>query len=115
MGQLDAAGRFPGRIMGPQTFAVPLGGKTDHGIGQGQDGLGTAVVFFQLDNAGLGKGPGKVQNILYLGPPEAVDGLGVVPHHHEIPVGLDQRPDHLILQQVGILVFIYHHITIVFG
>src|SRR4030043_1839678 len=70
-----------------------------------------AIILFQGENFSLRKVLLKIQNISYLCASPAVDGLVIVSDHTDILMGLDHLSDELILNQVGILKLINHHIT----
>ena len=93
---------------GLEALVKAVGVVADGVVGSGEDLRCGAVVLFQLDDVGAGKFLGKLQDVLHLRPPEAVDGLVVVAHHTDIglwPHQLAQQPE---LGHVGVLVLVHH-------
>ena len=56
----------------------------DHGVGGVQDVLGRAVVLLQTDGPGPGVLLFKAEDVLDVGPPEAIDTLVVVAYHADV-------------------------------
>ena len=83
-GFLDLVGRFHQGdalaldVVRPQPLVRPPPVVLDDMVGGVQDGLGGAVVLFQLDDGGVGKVALEVQDDLDVRAPEGVDALVVV-------------------------------------
>ena len=84
----------------------------DDDVGQVQDRLSAAVVFFQADDAGAGKELGKVDDVAEIGAAKGVYALRVVAHHHDVAVGVGQMVEDVGLDPVGVLVFIDHDVAV---
>ena len=76
------------------------------GVGRVQDILGGAVVLLQADGAATGVLALEAQNVLDVGPPEAVDGLVVVAHHADVLIAPRQELGQEVLEVVGVLVLV---------
>ena len=90
-------------------------------VGHFQYRSGRTVIFFQPDDTRAGEQPGKVQYVADIGPAKSVDGLGLVPHGHNVarqggsrfPVWLrpGQQTYYTGLHQVGILIFVHKDVA----
>ena len=83
----------------------------DKGIGGVHNGLGGAVVPFQAKHLGPREILLEIEDVLDLGTAEAIDGLGVVPHHANVPVTGSQFFEDDVLGHVGILVLIHQNVA----
>ena len=97
--------------LGPEGLALAAGVVGDDGVGGVQDVLGGAVVLLQPDEPGLGILLLKAQDVLNVGPPEAVDALVVVAHHAEVLPPPGEKGREQILQMVGVLVLVHQHVA----
>ena len=104
-------GRVPFGPAGEQALGVFVPGPGDDGVGQVQDGLGAAVILLQLDDPGAGEQVGKIHDVPEVGPPKGIDGLGVVPHGHDVLMGIGQELHQFGLEAVGVLVFVHHQVA----
>ena len=97
--------------LGPEGLALAAGVVGNDGVGGIQNVLGRAVVLLQPDEPGPGILLLKAQDVLNVGPPEAVDALVVVAHHAEVlpPPGQQRRQE--VLQVIGILVLVHQHVA----
>ena len=109
--RLDQHGLHARILLGEQVLGIALPGLHDDFVGQVENGLRAAVVFFELDDAGARKQRGKLQNIPHRGAPEAVDRLGVVAHGHDVVVRVGEQPHDVGLEPVGVLVFVHHDVA----
>ncbi len=92
--------------LGPQVLGVPFGRSRDHLVGGVQNGLGTAVVLLQGDDARPRELPGEVEDVPHGGGPERVDGLGVVPDRGEVLAPGAEHLQDLGLKAVGVLILV---------
>ena len=93
-------------MLGPEVFALPAPVVADHRIGRLQDVSGGAVVLLQPDHPGILILTFEGEDVLNGGPPEAVDGLVIVPHHADVlPAPCQQRRQE-VLEVVGVLVLV---------
>ncbi len=79
----------------------------DEGIGRIDDIARAAVVPLQAEDPGFLEILLEVEDIGDLGAAEGVDGLGIVPHHAEIPVRRRQFAEDDVLGQVRVLVLVH--------
>ena len=107
----DKAGPRAVGPAGEQALGVFVPGPGDDGVGQVQDGLGAAVILLQLDDPGAGEQVGKIHDVAEIGATEGIDGLGVVPHRHDVLMGVGQKLHQLGLEPVGVLVFVHHQVA----
>ena len=97
---------LPLPMLGPEVFALPAPVVADHRIGRLQDVSGGAVVLLQPDHPGIFILTFEGEDVLNGGPPEAVDGLVIVPHHADVlPAPCQQRRQE-VLEVVGVLVLV---------
>jgi len=83
----------------------------DQAVGCIDYGLGGSVILLQPVFFGLWKVVGEIQDILYPGPPEGINALGVIPHYGYVAVFLRQTFNDQVLCQVGVLIFIYQDVA----
>ena len=79
----------------------------DEGVGGVHDGAGAAVIALQPERTGTGEILTEVQDVLDLGAAEAIDGLGVVSHHADVPVPCSQLEEDEVLGHVCVLVLVH--------
>ncbi len=91
---------------GPEVLRVPLPGLGDQGVGRGEDGHRRAVVLLQGHDPRSRELPREVEDVPHRGRAEAVDALGVVPHHGHVVVPCSHPPEDLGLQPVRVLVLV---------
>ncbi len=118
VGQVPHGLEFRGRAgpaHGHQGLVVAFPGPGDEVIGQGHDGLPAAVVFFQLHDPGPGEDLGEVHDVSEAGPPEGVDGLGLVAHGGDPLVVPAQKVGQAGLDRVGVLVFVHQDVIVAAG
>ena len=77
-------------------------------VGRIHDVPGGAVVALQAEGLRLREVLLEVQDVLDLGAAEGVDGLGVVPHHAQVPVHRRELLENQVLRVVGVLVLVHH-------
>ena len=82
----------------------------DGSIGKFQDFRDAPVVLLDPVDPRFGVALGKAQDVFHIGPPPGVDGLGIIPHHHEALVLPHQEVHQLALHLVGVLEFVHHHV-----
>ena len=75
-------------------------------VGYLHDLVGGAEVLLQAEKPGAGVFCFKVQEVVDVAAPERVDGLPVITHAEKIVAGR-QQPCELLLQVVGVLVFVH--------
>jgi hypothetical protein len=100
---------------GKEALGVFFPGLGDNRVGQVQDGLGGAVVFFQLDDFGAREQARKVHDVAEIGAPEGIDGLAIVAHGHDVFMGEGQQTHQFGLKVVGILIFVHHDVAVAGG
>ena len=79
----------------------------DEGIGGIHYILGGAVVSLQAEEFCPGEILLEIQDVLDLGAAEAIDGLGVVSHHADVPVPCSQLEEDEVLGHVCVLVLVH--------
>ena len=97
---------FPFSVLRPQSLALAAGVVADDGVGPVQNVLCRAVILLQTDGTGAGILLFKIQDVLDVGPPEAVDALIVVAYHADVAVSPCQQTGQQILQMVGVLILV---------
>ena len=68
------------------------------------------VVLFQLNNLGLREILLKVQDIPDIGTPPLINTLVIVTHNTQIMVTFRQHLNQLVLDMVGVLIFVHHDV-----
>ena len=96
---------------GPQLLALAALVVADDGVGRRQNVFGGAVVLLQPDGAAALVLLLKGEDVLDGGPPEAVDGLVVVPHHADVLPAPGQQGGEEVLQVVGVLVLVDQYVA----
>ena len=84
-------------------------------VRQVKDRLGTAVVFFELDDLGIGKQVRELEDIAHGGTPKTIDRLGIVTDGHNVVVRMRQQTHDFGLEPVRILILIDHDVAIGMG
>ena len=92
--------------VGPQRLRLPGHVVGDHRIGGIEDGLGGAEVLVEGDGGGVGERLLELEDVGDVRPPEPVDGLVAVPHHHDVAVLAGQQDGQGVLDGVGVLVLV---------
>src|SRR5262249_41934210 len=105
---LDQSRCFPLLFVSKESLVVALLGELNNFVGQVQNGLRAAVVFFEFDNAGARKRLGKIHDISEIGAAKRVDTLRIVSHDSHVIVRGGQQPDDLRLKSIGILILVDH-------
>ena len=98
-------------LIGPQSLTVALGGISDHGIGQFENGPSGPIVPFQRDGRGAGELFGKVQNVADRSRPKRVDRLSIVADNRDSGVHRSERPKDIGLHDAGVLVLVDEHVV----
>ena len=105
----------------PQGLVAASPVPCDHGVRGLQDRVAGAVVLVQDDGPGSGEVTLEVEDVADRGPPEGVDGLVGIAHHHQLGRsggrslgcrcgGLTaQFTDQRVLGVVRVLVFVHQH------
>ena len=83
----------------------------NQGIGGVHNGLGGTVVPFQTKHLSPREILLEIEDVLDLGTAKAIDGLGIVPHHADIPVAGGQLFEDDVLGHVGILILVHQNVT----
>ena len=83
----------------------------DEPVGRVHDGAGTAVVALQPEHLCLREILLEIEDVLDLGPAEAVNGLGVVTHHTEVLVTGSQLAQNEILRHIGVLILVHQDVV----
>ena len=97
---------LPRSVLGPQGLALAAHVVADHGVGGVQNILGGAVVLLQPDGPGPGVLLFKAEDVLDVGPPEAIDALVVVAYHADVLPSPGQQAGQHILHVVGVLILV---------
>ena len=98
-------------LVGPELFLFAPYVVADHGVGRIQHVLGGAVILFEANDQRIRINLFKIQNIAYIGAPEAVNGLVVIADDAQVPVLIRQKPHQLELRIVGVLILVHHDIA----
>ena len=94
------------RVFRPKCLSRPAFVVVDDGVGGVQDGLGRAVILFELDRRCVGIVPGKVDDVADVGTAPGVDTLvGIADDADVAPLG-SQDLSKGILGVVRILIFV---------
>ena len=81
----------------------------DRRIGQRKDFGRAPVIGFNLEHFRPRIPVRELHDVPEVGPPPCVDALGIVPHHHHVPVPRAEQIDELALKLVRVLVFVHQH------
>src|SRR6218665_1845394 len=92
-------------------LANSLGVGRYHMVGRAQDGVGGAVVLFELYDLELREVDGQLFQVVQRGAAPAVDRLVIVAHGGEMPTLAHQQPQQLVLRAIGVLVFVHQHMA----
>ena len=79
-------------------------------IGRLKDVLGGTVILLKGDDFRPRKVLLKIKNVSDLCSSPTIDGLIIVPDHADILMLLHQTSDQMILNEVGVLEFVHHHV-----
>ncbi len=96
----------PGPAVGPERLGLAGHVVGDHRVGRVQDGLGGPEVLVQDDGRGVREGLLEIEDVGDVGPPEPVDRLVAVSHHHDVPVLAGQQHGQGVLHGIGVLVLV---------
>ena len=94
-----------------ELLVVLLPGVHDEVVGEVEDGLGGAVVLFELEQAGAGELLGEGEDVPEVGPAKAIDALRVVADGHDVAVDRGEAPHEGRLGPVRILILVHEHMT----
>ena len=94
------------RVAGPHLLADLVLVLGDDRVGRLDDGLRAPVVLLELIDHTVRVVPLEVEDVLDVGPAEAVDALGVVADHADVFPGGTELPDDEVLGEVGILILV---------
>ena len=98
--------RLAGGVGGPQRLAVSVRVVLDDLPRGLQDGLGGAIVLFELHDGGIEIVLFEFQDVAHVGTTPPVDRLVIISHHADVAVLFREGADDEILRAVGILVFV---------
>ena len=99
-------------ILSPEIFGTAVAVVSDDFISRLKDGLSRAIIFLKQDYLSFRIILFKVQDILHIGSPPAVDRLVSVSDHTDILKAGSQELDQLVLGMVGILIFVHMDILV---
>ena len=105
---LDELGTRARAFAGEQALVVAFFGALNDLVGQIQNRLGAAVVFFELDDTRAGEVFGKIHDVAKIGAAERINALRVVADHRDVVVRRGEQPDDFRLQVIGVLIFVDH-------
>ena len=97
--------------LAPELFLEQLRVVRDHRVGRAQDAAGGSVVLLERDHLQLRVVGRQALQVLDRGAAPAVDALVVVSHGREQPALAGEQLEQLVLQAVGVLVFVDQHIA----
>lgn len=80
-------------------------------VGGRNDGLGGAIVLFQLKDLRTRIYLCEIQDIVDVGSPEGVDALRVIAHHTDVLMLFCQLKHNAVLGKVGVLVLVHQNIA----
>ena len=107
---LDGLGVAKGRTAGVR----PVGGRHPAVVAVHDRSVG-AVVGRQLDRVAARHPLRELQDIPHRGSAETVEALVLVPDNTEVPVGLNELQEDLLLDVVGVLVLVHENVADVAG
>ena len=98
------------RVLRPEglLFSKPV--SLNNTIGRLKDVLGGTVILLKGDDFRPRKVLLKIKNVSDLCSSPTIDGLIIVPDHADILMLLHQTSDQMILNEVGVLEFVHHHV-----
>jgi hypothetical protein len=99
------------RVLRPEDLLFPKPVSSNNMIGRLQDVLGGPVILLKSNDFGLRKVFLKIKNVPDLCPSPTIDRLIIVPDHTDILMSFHQTSDEMILDEVGVLEFVYHHVS----
>ncbi len=98
-------------VLRPEEFFRSVEVVADHTACRLEDRLGRSVVLLEFDDLGSGEVFLEVQYVRDVGTAPSVNGLIVIPHNTDVPMGFNQKLDQFILDGVGVLKLINHHVA----
>ena len=104
--------RMPRLFIRPEHLSLPVEVVGDDTGGGVQDGLSRPVVLLQLDDGGSRKVGLKIQDVLDISPPKAVDRLIFIPNCGDVLMNLGEILDQFILGTVGVLIFVNQELAV---
>ena len=104
----------PWPFVRPELFAAPARVAFDDGVGRRENSVGRTIILFQLDDFDLGEMFLQLEQVGNLRAAPSVNALVIVAHDAQVAVLASQRVDQVKLGGVGVLVFIHHHVMILF-
>ena len=98
--------RFAGGGVGKESFVGTGLVFADNFLGGVENVLGGAVVLFEFDDGGTREIAFEIEDVGEIGAAPGIDGLPVVANDTDIAVLVDEEADDLVLDGVGVLVFV---------
>ena len=99
-------------ILSPEIFRTAVAVVSDDFISCLKNGFGGTIVFLKQDYLSFRIILFKVQDILHIGSPPAIDRLVSVSDHADILKARSQELDQLVLGMVGILILVHMDILV---
>ena len=99
-------------VFSPEIFRTAVAVVSDDFISCLKNGFGGTIVFLKQDYLSFRIILFKVQNILHIGSPPAIDRLVSVSDHADILKAGSQELDQLVLGMVGILILVHMDILV---
>ncbi|KXT70021.1 malonate transporter [Streptococcus cristatus] len=99
-------------VLSPEIFRTAVAVVSDDLISRLKDGFSRAIVFLKQDYLGFWVILFKVQDILHIGSPPAIDRLVSISDHADILKAGSQELDQLVLGMVGILILVHMDVLV---
>ena len=100
----------PGPVLGPEGFRLSSGVMTDYIVCRIEDCFCRTIILLQADDSRVGEVVLEVQDVLYIGPAELVDGLIIVADDAEVVSSPGQEADQLELGRIRVLILVHHDV-----
>ena len=99
-------------VLSPEILRTAVAVVSDDFISRPKDGFSRAIIFLKQDYLSFRIILFKVQNILHIGSPPAIDRLVSISDHADILKAGSQEFDQLVLSMVGILILVYMDVLV---
>ncbi len=75
-------------------------------IGQLQDFRGTSIICFKFKNLCFLIFFREFENVFKICTAKGINALGIIPHHHDVPVDKSHKINNFCLDFIGVLIFV---------